>query len=154
MPLSPVVTPPWMYALGPELPADPTTTMPASLALSTAMAVASSPRANAAPSDMLITSTPSSTALSIASTTRSVLPSQPNTLSATRLARGAMPGATVKFVRSNADAVYGPLKGVAPNDSFLTPAPAAMPATCVPCPLQSSGSSSGTGTSCAGSSAS
>src|SRR6478735_1102672 len=92
-----------------------------------------------------------SAAQSSAGVTRLVEPSQPNTRSAYRSAWGATPGPMLKagVVVPYAPGVYGPAY-VAP--AVVTPRPAEVPATCEPCPLQSSGFLSGVGRYSAGSS--
>ena len=87
------------------------------------------------------------TAQSIASTVMSVEPVHPNTRIEYRSAPGATPGPIVNDCSSVVGS-YGPWK-VAPVDN--TPKPAIVPATWLPCPLQSSGFGSGCGTSLAGS---
>src|SRR5262245_60820203 len=95
---------------------------------------------NGEPSDMLMTSMSLATAHSIASTTTSVEPAQPNTRTAYRSAFGATPGPTSQECELTVVLLYGPLN-VWP--SAVTPKPAAVPETCDPCPLQSSGLASG-----------
>jgi hypothetical protein len=60
-----------------------------------------------------------------------------------RSALGATPGPTFQERDDTVSALYGPVN-VLPSD--VTPKPAAVPATCVPWPLQSSGFGSGCGT--------
>src|SRR5215472_7684089 len=69
---------PTRYWLGPALPAEATTMMPALAAFVAASASGVSLVPKSEPSDMLITSMSWSTAHSIASTTTSVGPAQPN----------------------------------------------------------------------------
>ena len=71
---------PVIWALGPSLPAEATTSTPARDALSAATASGSVASPNGEPSDRLMTSMPSATAWLMASTTTSVEPSQPKTL--------------------------------------------------------------------------
>ncbi len=72
---------PVTYALGPLLPAEATTTTPASDALFEATESGASGLPIGSPSDMLITSAPSATAWSMAATTTAAVadPSQPKT---------------------------------------------------------------------------
>ena len=68
-----------MYWLGPLLPAEATTIIPAFATFVDASADASSAVPKTDPSDMLMTSMPSLNAMSIASTVRFVEPLQPKT---------------------------------------------------------------------------
>src|SRR5688572_4858137 len=111
----------------PLLPIAATTTTPLATSASAATAVGYCGQFwNAAPMLMLTTCMPSLYARSMAASMMSALvdPSQPNT----RYAPKVTPGATPR---------------TPPAESPVAPM---MPATCVPCPLQSSGSASGCGT--------
>src|SRR5438552_12389367 len=140
--LSPAAGEPRKYGAGPALPAAATTIRPASAAASDASASAVSSGPKSAPRDMLITSIPCSTAQSIASTTTLVDPAQPKTRTAYTSASGATPGPMRKRT-FGVLALYGPRK-VLPLS--FSPKPAAVPATWLPWPLQSSGFGSGCGT--------
>src|SRR5437868_3564159 len=124
-----------------------TTTIPPAAALVAASESALSAAPYGDPSDRLTTSISLATAQSIASTVMSVEPVHPNTRIEYRSAPGATPGPIVNDCSSVVGS-YGPWK-VAPVDN--TPKPAIVPATWLPCPLQSSGFGSGCGTSLAGS---
>ncbi len=121
---------PVIIALGPSLPAEATTIVPARAALSAAMASRVVPYPKVLPSDMLITSAPSFTARSMpAATSESFAePSHPNTRYAISEACGAEPGPMSKVVPARAAFVYGPPYVVPPS----TPKPAAVPETCEP----------------------
>src|SRR5689334_21578888 len=98
-----------MYGLGPSLPEEVTTMVPAAVALFTASASGSSAPPNGEPSDMLITFMPWSTAHSMASTTTSAEPWQPKTRIAYRSAFGATPGPTFQEFALIVLALYGPV---------------------------------------------
>ena len=111
----------------PLLPKDATTTICLLTSRSAACAVGNCGHSNGSPTLMLSTSAPSASIRSIAARISSVLvsPRQPNTRYAPKVTSGATP--------------------------FTAPLAPMMPATCVPCPLQSSGIGSGLGTLAVGS---
>src|SRR5262245_53700834 len=111
--------------MAPSLPAEATTDTPLLTSRVDAAAVGYWGHCREAPMLMFSTSAPSASARSIAAIMMSLLvdPLQPNT----RYAKNVTPGATP--VTPPAVAAFAPT----------------MPATCVPCPLQSIGSGSGTG---------
>src|SRR5882672_6462983 len=138
---SPEAGDPVMYGFGPLFPAEATTTTPASTALVDASALASSTRPKDEPRDMFTTCMWFLTAQSSASTTTFVDPVQPKTRTAYRSASGATPGPMRNAVLGVAP-LYGPVNV---DPVARTPKPAAVPATWLPCPLQSSGFGSGLG---------